>query len=161
METADCLDSPVIPYNIGASIFSLLAQNIWQTYTKQKLWRICLPCHGRACQSTSCVCLSSLDSILSGDDVRAFYLPSASLPQWKQLLMEVLTFIIFYQGEWGYCQESTCLKMIKLCLNAILCDSLRLLKTTYLFTAYLTDIACLQVPTTCLTEDYISIINLD
>lgn len=39
----------------------------------------------------------------------AFSLPVPSLPQLKQLPMELLMLIIFFEVEWGYCQEQTCL----------------------------------------------------
>lgn len=67
--------------------------------------------------------------------------------------------IFFCPGEWGYCQELTYLdvpedlQITKLCFNTIFCESLRLLKTMYLFIAYLINIACLQGPIICLTQD--------
>jgi hypothetical protein len=39
------LDSPQIAYHVGASIFSLLAQNIWQTLSEARIMKDNLPCN--------------------------------------------------------------------------------------------------------------------
>ena len=108
-ETADCLDSPQYCLcNVRATVFSLLAQNMTHFFWSRTY-------EGLAClvlvelgSLLSCVCLSFLDS-MSVIKAWAFSLPVPSLPQLKQLPMELLMLIIFFEVEWGYCQEQTCL----------------------------------------------------
>ena len=60
-----CLDShPSFLCNVGAAIFSLQVQNIWQTFLwSRHFWSTILPCLGKVRQKLSFMyCLSTLDS---------------------------------------------------------------------------------------------------
>lgn len=128
--------SPIFSITLEASVFSLLAQSIWQTYVKQELWSegFAYPVLAElvsrlpisVCPLRTAFCLEMklrhfLCPVLACHTVEAT--PYGGF--WHSSF--------FCQGKWGYCQELTCLnvpkdlKIIQLCLNAMFCESLRLL----------------------------------
>ena len=127
IETTDHLDSPLLQH-IGASVFSLLARVIWQTFRYINIKDYPTLSHQNQAVLT-CNCILSLNCIMSVDEMRQFlpsgYFVTNGVPQRYS--------VSSLNQKRETCQEQTCLN--NMWINNIKAQILwtsNVLKTSYL-----------------------------